>query len=716
MTCLPAGMAYTVADDEEPIDCSLFLTQELCETTEECVWEIEDEIGTCVSAPEEPIEEPPLSGELEEPAVNQTIQIDSPAEGSKASLLQTYGTKFLIRGKEALTWSLNIEDAGFHNPAIQTSYTKVLTIVNSLFVLGLLVIAAMWMFTIIIPRRYLKQVILYFAAAVIFVNFALPLTRLLIDSTNLLQKTLLTQEGENIVITDIVETPAYEQAVGYENLTTEESTKEINIALTDDPDAEEVVIGKISGPEREITGTAIGMESMENINLTMSEADGHMITLNPNQTIIMPSESEFHPETEQSIFSFFLIVATGLAYFVLALIFILRIVILWALLILSPILFLLGIFRLTRGWFWNWLAIYGKWLLIGPLVALGIAVIVNIWKTVGLPITVNPEFTGDTFQSVSNISFLLPGGTVPNTLSNTSEMMEYLVFLMMLYIPIFFAFALTRQKMLRGAATAVVEKWRERRPVPVTPTEQRTGERIIKETQTQGGVLGTLKDMFTGQMAKITATAIPEQMRTAEIREAPIIPSADKFLPENLATTDIRDMMELLGASKQSRRSRDLTVERLANPAILQDSKEREKHTTVRNEIEKRAETGDPEAVILMNEIREKETSVAAPVTEVPTEVTVTAPEAEVETKIEVTAPEAQEAVPTIERVIEEKETEVREKETVVVQPPEEKPAEELEPKPEEEEEKEEEKPEEEKPEKDEEQEKPEETEEKIII
>jgi hypothetical protein len=216
------------------------MTPELCEmAVGECAWEEE----TCVSVvPGEPVAEVTEPVELEEPTTNQIVQIGQAEEGWEPSSLQTYGTKFLIRGKEALTWSLNIEDAGFHNEAIQTSYVKVLTIVNSLFILGLLAIAAMWMFSIIIPRRYLKQVILLYAIAVIFVNFALPITRLLIDSTNLLQKTLLTQDGRNIVITDIIETPTYEQAIGYENLTSEESSKQIDIALANETDYEEFVI------------------------------------------------------------------------------------------------------------------------------------------------------------------------------------------------------------------------------------------------------------------------------------------------------------------------------------------------------------------------------------------------------------------------------------------------------------------------------------------
>lgn len=618
-----------------------------------CTWEAD----TCVEivVPVTPPEPPAPEG----PVVNQVIEIGTQQEGWEPSKLQTYATKFLIRGKEALTWSLNIEDAGFHNPAIQSSYVKVLTIVNSLFILGLLAIAAMWMFSIVIPRRYLKQVILYFAAAVIFVNFALPLTRLLIDSTNLLQKTLLTQDGESIVIADIVETPTYDEATAYQNtemVVAEESVKDVAITLTDDsdPTAEEVMIGTIETDEGQVTGLLTG-EAGGAITLELP-AVIRDIVFNSNQRILITGVSEFHPETEQSIFSFVMIAATGLAYFILALIFVLRIIILWALLILSPILFLLGIFKMTRGWFYNWLTIYGRWLLIGPLVALGLAIIVNIWQFSEGPPIVNP-YIGETFASnFTNISFRLPGSNMLNSLSTTGEMMEYFVFLLMLYIPIFFAFGLTRQKILRGTATAVVEKWRERRPVPVISTNTETREKVTEKTETTTGVLGTLKDAFTGQFAKITTTAMPTGMRDTATREAPIIPSAANFLPEQLALTDLRDMMGLLGATKESRKSRDMTIERLANPEILRDPKESVKHSAVRNEIEKRANAGDPEAVVLMNEIKEKETK-----TESRTE-SKTESRTEATTSPTISPTISSPTGPTIEK-------EVREKETVVEKP-----------------------------------------------
>lgn len=572
-------------------DCETYLDETTCITDVACEWDG----SLCSEIPED------LT--LENPAEMQILEMEEVdlADGWEPSMLQTYGTKFLIRAKEALSWSLNIEDAGLESEAIKTSYNKVLTIVNSLFILGLLAIAAMWMFSILIPRRYLKQVILVYAAAVIFVNFAMPLNKLFIDTTNLLQKTLLVEDGGTIAITDIVEAPLYEEIIGYQ-LDTDaiQVDQEMEVGIvTEDPVETEVVVGNVLS-EDPLTGTMTDGTDTYDLELNAPESN---ISLGANQSFTISKADTFNPNSEQSIFAFIMILATGLAYFVLALIFVLRVVILWALLILSPVLFLLAIFRITRGWFWNWLSIYGKWLLIGPLAALGIAIIVNIWKTVGIPI--ESSYTDGTFPSVSNIYFYLPGSSEPNTLSSTSEMMEYMVFLMMLYLPIFFAFVLTRQKFIGAMATTIVEK--VSRPKLATRVQTEKSETRNEEKTKNPGITEGVKDFVSSKISKLTETAMPGSLTNITARSGSVIPSASSFLPENLTLTSLHGMLELVGMQKESRNSRGEAIGKLANPSNLKDTKEKRNVSAIRNEIDKRASAGDPEAAILMNEIRSKE-------------------------------------------------------------------------------------------------------------
>ena len=553
---------------------------------------------------------------------NQTVQLDNVTDDNwKPHSLLTGGLKFMIRGKEALAWTLNIKEAGFHNEAIRSSYIKVLTIVNSIFILGLLAIAAMWMFRIIIPRHYLRRVVLIYGMAVIFVNFAMPLVQLFIDGSNLLQKTFLIQKGESIKIIDIVETPTYndDKTISYHNEATiinETVEKNINLAF-DNETPQTLIIGQApaSALERpDFQGKITGGIASGDIELKANPIE-KTLTFKTNQPLAatFKAEKPFDPHREQTIFTFIMIILTGIAYLMLALIFVLRIIILWALLILSPILFLLAIFNATRGYFYNWLSIYGRWLLIGPLAALGIAIIVNIWQTVGLPIASN--YTTGQFAQTSYIAFLLPGSQTPNYLSTTNQMMEYIIFLLMLYLPIFFAFAFTRQKVWQGMTTAMVDRWNgtsktTRKPhiIRTETTEENKRHQIetgVTTTPT-GGIVDGVKNFFNTQITKITQSTVSEKLRTMESGVAGSIPSASNFLPEHLALTSIHDMMELIGAHKESRHSRETTLQKLATPELIPDSTERKYIKAVHQEITKRASQGDSEAIVILNEIQSK--------------------------------------------------------------------------------------------------------------
>ena len=638
---------------------------------------------------------------LEEPSENQGVALFN-VQGNpnwQTDSLSTAGLKFMIRGKEALAWSLGIEDAGFHNPAIRSSYVKVLTIVNSLFIIGLLAIAIMWIFSLLIPRRYLRKVVLVYGIAVIFVNFALPLNQLFIDGTNLLQKTFL----DDVNIRSIVETPNYNDmsAIGYQNETgflKQSADKKLDLTIKGENEEEvsDIAIGKIQQDTRiPVLRGKIGYEDdkggwkEETIQLHPT-SNLPTLLLNAEQSIELTDEKTFNPNQEHSIFAFLMILFTGLAYFGMALVFVLRIVILWALMIVSPVLFLLAIFNATRSYFFNWLGFYARWLLIGPLMALGLAIVVNIWQAVGLPITSSYIGFGE-FGVISNIGFYLPGKEIINNLSTTPQMMEYLLFVIMLYLPIFFAFVLTRQKLWSAAAMTIVEKRETAPPRPApeaaeaAPALERPGETAATaEVKT---LVGGIKGFLGSKLAALTKAGVPAPTIEEGRRGAPPIETATSFLPEHLALTNLRDMMDLTaGEEKDSRNAREKTIKKLAAPENIEDTGERQKVMAVRQEISQRADQGDPEAVSIMKEVKTHEQQMIESGQivrgeEAPAEVTV-------KPEIHVEAPKAEEKL-TPKKV---EEGEVEEEEEEAEEPEEDKEEEEKEAPEEEEKEDEEEK------------------------
>lgn len=530
--------------------------------------------------------------------------------------LLTAGLKLTIRGKEALAWVLAIENAGFDTPALQTTYRTVLTIVNSLFIVGMLGIALLWIFSVMIPRHRIKRVMLTYVFAVLLVNFALPFTRLLIDSANLLERTLLTRDGNPIGIVDIVAAPPYAEAVGYENQETlENQTQNKTFSITfPSLTGEPIALGTLS-PSQDPVGIqgSLGGATGGPIQLQLQPGLPEELTLRANQPLQanLQTSQTFSPTQEHKITVFLLLGLTGLAYLGLAAVLILRLVILWGLLIISPLLVLFAIFNATRGYFYNWLSLYGRWLLLGPLIALGLSVTVGIWKTVGVPIlsgyALNPA--AEHFAELTNLRFTLPGSNAINTLSTTNQMMEYLVFLAMLYLPLFFGFALTRQKMWQQAATVVTEKFGERPGKVPEGNRERTGpEEPGKAEPRKEGWMGQVKDFAQSQISRITKTVLPQNLRNDQAggstEKRGIIPSSANFLPENLALTPVPQMLDLLGANVESRASREKIIEKLAAPELILDPSGQKNFTAVREEITTRASQGDPEAVILQNEIQ----------------------------------------------------------------------------------------------------------------
>jgi hypothetical protein len=520
-----------------------------------------------------------------------------------------------------LAWTLNITDSGFRNPAIQSNYLKVLTVVNGLFILGLLAIAAMWMFSLFIPRRTLRQVIVLYAIAVIFVNFALPINQLLIDGSNLLQRTFIGATN----ISDLVDTPTYNNpnSVGYQSQTgnlAKATTDKVTLSLgTAEQQAnKDVAVGKLQQgfqtPVMTGTVTSADGKSVQAVGLN-STGNDPTLYLNTNQKLEFSSEKTFNPNEENRIFAFALLLLTGIAYFGMALTFILRIVILWALMIVSPILFLLAIFHSTRGYFYNWLSLYARWLLIGPLMALGIAMVVGIWKVSGMPIVSSYPGVG-MFGQLTNVGFYLPGTELANNLSTTPQMMQYVLFLTMLYLPLIFAFMLTRQRLIGAAATVVTERngtERNRagtnRDIATKGTETKTSTVAERVKPLAGG----LKGLFDSGLGRSAKPAMPTNLRSTESR-GPTLMAGTAALPEQLALTNVRDMLGLASGGEGSRNSHEKGIERLAAASAMADTPERQTLMAVRNEIEERASKNDPEATRVLSEIHEREgTTVVTP-------------------------------------------------------------------------------------------------------
>jgi hypothetical protein len=153
------------------------------------------------------------------------------------------------------------------------------------------------------------------------------------------------------------------------------------------------------------------------------------------------TEPEF---MESARAAFTLIKLTNFTYYAIFTILVLRKIILWFLLIVSPFLSLLFAFPFIRNVGWIWIGVFFQWLFYGPLFSIFLAGLVKIWE-VGIPwgfdftkvdvVDSDPKKTGVVFPTAINILYGGPAQklTPTNTCNYVDTFAEYVIALIMLW-------------------------------------------------------------------------------------------------------------------------------------------------------------------------------------------------------------------------------------------------------------------------------------------
>jgi len=394
------------------------------------------------------------------------------------SELVTYVQQFAIRAHHALDWILKIDNWGVDHTAITKYYNKITSVVNGFLILIILVIALMWNFSIVIPRSRLRKVMMMYVIVSIVVNFSTPVIKLIIDGSNILQTSFMvtkdkqTGEFRKIEAKDFFDFGGleYNNFLGYdlENGTETRPVRSLSVEGTltnlntqfnvtgngtitipemhlgggslhtheSDANGSNARSGTIEDPERNITGGRAPLTITGNIA--------------PQQTIDLGRkglnihiEYPINTRLEDRLFNSALLILSGIGYYLVGLVFLFRIVVLWFLIILSPLLVLLMIMPAMQQYFRYWAQVFVRWIAIGPLLAICIGATVFIWKEIGIPLT-SLYSSHLTYLQSTNFAIASPG-SISTGLNYTKPMMEYIVGLLMLYIPVLLAFWLTRK-------------------------------------------------------------------------------------------------------------------------------------------------------------------------------------------------------------------------------------------------------------------------------
>lgn len=150
---------------------------------------------------------------------------------------------------------------------------------------------------------------------------------------------------------------------------------------------------------------------------------------------------------ESALMSLLLVKLTAFTYYVMAILLIFRKIILWFLIIISPVFPLLLLFYPLRNSAKIWIGEFFRWLLYAPLFAIFLSGLVKLWQSpFGLPLLFNFKGAGvnETYPTAVNILLGGPGQKVfqHNSVNLPDTFALYLVALLMLWVVIILPFIL----------------------------------------------------------------------------------------------------------------------------------------------------------------------------------------------------------------------------------------------------------------------------------
>lgn len=292
----------------------------------------------------------------------------------------------------------------------------------------------------------------------------------------------------------------------------------------------------------------------------------------------------------------FLLKLTNVTYYVLGGMLILRKVLLWFLLFVSPFLAILMPFVFIRNIGWIWIGVFFQWLFYGPLLALFLGALATIWKA-GIPFVFDFSRAGSTqgyiFPTAINILYGGPAQRlgIVNNGNYVDTFTEYVITLIMLWAVAFFPWWLLRifrDYCCEGIAAMkniLLQMYDQMRggpslgPTPApAPTTISTALKIPREVEIPLKV-------------RLETTEEIKKAQTQEITQSLNI-SAKKM-------TDIANFE----TNKETRETAVRNLNYLQNPTQAATSTERQKYMNIRSELFNRAIKEDQVAKQVLSSI-----------------------------------------------------------------------------------------------------------------
>ncbi len=295
----------------------------------------------------------------------------------------------------------------------------------------------------------------------------------------------------------------------------------------------------------------------------------------------------------------FMINITNMTYYLIGIMLILRKIILWLLLFVSPFLALLMPFVLIRNIGWIWIGVFFQWVFYGPLFALFLGGLAQIWNSPS-HIPFNFDFSragnlqGFIYPTSINILYGGPAQTLGllNSSNYADTFAEYIIALIMLWAVTFFPWWLLRIfrdyccdgiYAMKNILLSMYDQTRggpsPQPPAPApTPTATGTAIKMPKEVEIP---------------IKVRLETV-EQIKRAETNEI------TRSL--NLSVSRLTDIARF-ETDKQTKETVNKNLNYLQNPTRAETPTERQKYMNIRSELFSRAIKEDQHAKQVLSSI-----------------------------------------------------------------------------------------------------------------
>lgn len=294
----------------------------------------------------------------------------------------------------------------------------------------------------------------------------------------------------------------------------------------------------------------------------------------------------------------FLLKMTNVTYYVMGVMLLLRKILLWFLLFVSPFLALLMPFVFIRNIGWIWIGVFFQWVFYGPLFALFLGALSTIWKN-GIPFVFDfsrvNSAAGYIYPTSINILYGGPAQqlSVLNNGNYVDTFAEYIITLLMLWAVTFFPWWLLRifrdyccDGIIASKNILLSMYDQMRNGNPPQPPQPPAGPTAL------GGTALKLPQAVT----------IPVQVRIETIEQIKKAKTEDITKSLHLSATKLTDIAHY-ETNKTTRETMNRNLNYLKNPIAAETPTERQKYMNIRTELFSRAVKQDTTAKHVLTSI-----------------------------------------------------------------------------------------------------------------